>query len=246
MLAESTFLTLPVRGGHGEETCREILRAFFGSADGQVRFLGTAPEEWPARDRCSKSGWHGGSPAAGAPASAGGRVQWLPFGDLLAAAGSPVLRDPRTLAALTVAARSDILAEWTRPSEPQGRWRRRARPASVGCECPIWRCGPPSPTSTVQGRALPEQRSEPARVQRSRAGAGGGPERPATRPNPVPVRPGREPGQFFMVRVDALKRVAGAGGGGPLAGVGGLAPTRSSTPSRSACGPCSTGRRAVS
>ena len=43
MLAESTSLTLPVRGGNGEETCREILRAFFGSADGQVRFLGTAP-----------------------------------------------------------------------------------------------------------------------------------------------------------------------------------------------------------
>src|SRR6266571_715103 len=42
-LAESTSLTLPVRGGSGEETCREILRAFFGSADGQVRFLGTAP-----------------------------------------------------------------------------------------------------------------------------------------------------------------------------------------------------------
>src|SRR2546422_10270585 len=43
MLAESTSLTLPVRGGSGEDTCREILRAFFGSADGQVRFLGTAP-----------------------------------------------------------------------------------------------------------------------------------------------------------------------------------------------------------
>src|SRR5207245_9726735 len=34
-------------------------------------------------------------------------------------AGSPILRDPRTLAALTVAARSDVLAEWTRPSEPE-------------------------------------------------------------------------------------------------------------------------------
>src|SRR6266576_2039717 len=43
MLAESTSLTLPVRGGKGEETCREILRTVFGSADGQVRFLGTAP-----------------------------------------------------------------------------------------------------------------------------------------------------------------------------------------------------------
>src|SRR6266516_3184285 len=43
MLAESTSLTLPVRGGSGEGTCREILRTFFGSADGQDRVLGTAP-----------------------------------------------------------------------------------------------------------------------------------------------------------------------------------------------------------
>src|SRR5437879_2301169 len=43
MLMDSSSLTLPVRSGQGEETCREILRAFFGSADGQVRFLGTAP-----------------------------------------------------------------------------------------------------------------------------------------------------------------------------------------------------------
>src|SRR6266516_3087346 len=90
MLAESTSLTLPVRGGSGEETCREILRAFFGSADGRVR--------------------------------------WLPFDELLAAAGSPALRDPRTLAALALAARSDILAEWRRPSEPE----REAAPRQVG------------------------------------------------------------------------------------------------------------------
>src|SRR5206468_1455887 len=51
-------------------------------------------------------------------AGVGGRIQWLPFDELLAAAGSPALRDPRTLAALTVAARSDVLAEWTRPSAP--------------------------------------------------------------------------------------------------------------------------------
>ena len=115
MLTESSSLTLPVRGGTGEEACREILRAFFGSADGLVRFLGMAPgglagtrpvlEVWLARR------------VAGGAAAAGGRVQWLPLEDLLAAAGSPILRDPRTLAALTVAARSDVLADWTRPSE---------------------------------------------------------------------------------------------------------------------------------
>jgi len=50
-----------------------------------------------------------------------GRVQWLPFDDVLAAAGSPGLRDPRTLAALTVAAR--------RTSSPTG----RAPGAGAGC-----------------------------------------------------------------------------------------------------------------
>src|SRR5205823_2430268 len=40
-----------------------------------------------------------------------GRLQWLPLGELLASAGSPSLRDPRTLAALTVAARSDAFSE---------------------------------------------------------------------------------------------------------------------------------------
>src|SRR5258706_14345079 len=121
MLAESTSLTLPVRGGHGEETCREILRAFFGSADGQVRFLGTAPgglagtrpvlEVWLARSVAGGGGGGGGAGVAG-------RGRWLPFDDLLAAAGSPALRDPRTLAALTVAARSDVLADWKRGPEP--------------------------------------------------------------------------------------------------------------------------------
>src|SRR3989449_10204618 len=120
MLTESSSLTLPVRGGTGEEACREILRAFFGSADGLVRFLGMAPgglagtrpvlEVWMAR-RVSSAG------------GAGGRVQWLPLEELLAAAGSPALRDPRTLAALTVAARSDVRSEERRVGkECRSRW----------------------------------------------------------------------------------------------------------------------------
>src|SRR5207249_2708602 len=51
-----------------------------------------------------------------------------PCDELRAAAGSPALRDPRTLAALALAARSDILAEWRRPSEPE----REAAPRQVG------------------------------------------------------------------------------------------------------------------
>jgi len=116
MLTESSSLTLPVRGGTGEEACREILRAFFGSADGLVRFLGMAPGGL-AGTRPVLEVWLARRVAGGGAAAASGRVQWLPLEDLLAAAGSPILRDPRTLAALTVAARSDVLADWTRPSE---------------------------------------------------------------------------------------------------------------------------------
>src|SRR5213595_1382658 len=127
MLAESTSLTLPVRGGSGEETCREILRTFFGSADGQVRFLGTAPGGL-ASTRPVLEVWLARRGAGGRDAGDTGRVRWLPFDELLAAAGSPALRDPRTLAALALAARSDILAEWRRPSEPG----REAAPRQVG------------------------------------------------------------------------------------------------------------------
>src|SRR2546427_1763476 len=117
MLAESTSLTLPVRGGNGEETCREILRTVFGSADGQVRFLGTAPGGL-AGTRPVLEVWLARRVAGGGGAGVAGRVRWLPFDGLLAAAGSPGLRDPRTLAALTVAARSDVLGDWTRGREP--------------------------------------------------------------------------------------------------------------------------------
>src|SRR5207245_2213775 len=97
-------------GGSGEETGREILRAFFGSADGQVRFLGTAPGGL-ASTRPVLEVWLARRGAGGRDAGDTGRVRWLPFDELLAAAGSPALRDPRTLAALALAARSDILAE---------------------------------------------------------------------------------------------------------------------------------------
>src|SRR5947199_7309218 len=118
MLTEGTALTLPVRRGTGEETGREILRTFFGTADGQVRFLGTAPGAL-AGTRPALEVWLAQRVSEARGAGVAGRLQWLPFDELLAAAGSPGLRDPRTLAALTVAARSDVLAEWRRRGEPE-------------------------------------------------------------------------------------------------------------------------------
>ena len=96
-------LSLPVASGSGEEGGRHLLRASFGSGDGQLRFLGLAPaieggpplEVWLAR-RVSGT----------ASRAATGDHRWFPVDDVLTRVGSPALREPRTLAALAVATRA--------------------------------------------------------------------------------------------------------------------------------------------
>jgi polyphosphate kinase len=108
------LLSLPTASGSGEEGCRHLLRAAFGSGDGQLRFLGLSPavegsarlEVWLAR-RVSRHGAAGG-------------CRWLPLEDVLARVGSPALREPRTLAALAVAARADVFPDRVLPSAPEG------------------------------------------------------------------------------------------------------------------------------
>ncbi len=147
LLMDEGSLRLPARGGRGETACRDLLRAHFGSADGQVRLLGTAAasgarpmlEVWLARRGAAAR-----EPAGGAP------LHWLPFSELLAHAGAPAVRDPRTLAALTVATRSEALAEWTRsaplrtgtPAEPPPETR-RMRLSDVMLRAPVDQSGRP-------------------------------------------------------------------------------------------------------
>jgi polyphosphate kinase len=121
---DATGLTLPVTAGRGEETCRGILRAQFGSADGQLRFLGTAPgsesrptlEVWLARR------------APSADVAGSGRVRWVRFAEVLASVGGPGLRDPRTLAALTIVSRAEAVLDPMRLPRTGGR---RLRVADV-------------------------------------------------------------------------------------------------------------------
>jgi polyphosphate kinase len=110
-------LRLPVQSGSGEAACRAALRELLGSGEGQVRLIGVVPasgerpasEVWVARRlRRSDGSGDGGARGAGA-----GDLQWFSPADLLARVGSPVLRDPGTLAALTVAARSPLVPEWS-------------------------------------------------------------------------------------------------------------------------------------
>ncbi len=101
-------LHLPLCPGSGEEACREAMRTVLGSAEGQVLLLGVvgatatrpAIEVWLAR-RLRRQ------------LSEDPRLQWFAPSEVINRVGSPVLRDPETLGALTVAARSQLLPEWS-------------------------------------------------------------------------------------------------------------------------------------
>src|SRR3989454_11556667 len=74
VLMDEGSLTLPVRGGSGEEACREVLRVHFGSADAQVRVLGTAPG---SSTRPVLEVWLARRVAAARDAGEGARLHWL-------------------------------------------------------------------------------------------------------------------------------------------------------------------------
>src|SRR5438552_2889308 len=117
-----TELRLPVHKGSGEEACRAALREIVGTGEGQLRLLGVVPrtgdrvplEVWTAR-RLHQNSTNGERLQWFAPAEQtnGERLQWFAPAELIARVGSPLLRDPGTLAALTVAARSPLLPEWS-------------------------------------------------------------------------------------------------------------------------------------
>jgi polyphosphate kinase len=128
-------LVVPASPGSGEQACRQVLREVFGNRDAQVHLLGTAPsaptrpplEVWLAR-RVE-------------PTEEDPTLQWVSLEDVVARVGSPLMREPRTLAALTVAARSDLVSEW--PTAPSG-------VAAIGPLLPLRDGGP-----TVRARTAP-------------------------------------------------------------------------------------------
>ena len=102
-------LMLPVASGSGEEGCRFVLRSEFGRADGQVRLLGTVPA---APGRPLLEVWLVRRLGRGLVVPEGMQIQWVPLTEVVERIGAPVLHEPRTLAALAVAARSDLVPEW--------------------------------------------------------------------------------------------------------------------------------------
>src|SRR2546425_2859951 len=97
-------LRVPVDRGSGEADCRAALRRIVGSGEGSLRLLGIVP---PAGDRAALEVWTARRVRGNSP------LQWFAPAELLERVGSPVLRDPATLAALTVAARSPLIPEWS-------------------------------------------------------------------------------------------------------------------------------------
>lgn len=145
-----TDLRLPVQSGSGEAACRAALRDLLGSGEGQVRLIGVVPasgarpasEVWVAR-QLRRS------------ASDVGALQWFTPADLLARVGSPVLRDPGTLAALTVAARSPLLPEWS-----SGEWGSAEAEAAPEATARASRVT----LSELRTPALPDAALDPARL----------------------------------------------------------------------------------
>ncbi len=107
---QGATLQLPLEDGSGQDACRRAMRRWFGNAEGEVRLLGVTPggdghpvvEVWLAR-RLRRD-------LAATPPSG---VQWFAPADIVARVGSPVLREATTLAALAVAARSELVPEWS-------------------------------------------------------------------------------------------------------------------------------------
>ncbi|MGH7521679.1 MAG: hypothetical protein ACREMI_10400, partial [Gemmatimonadales bacterium] len=97
-------LRVPLDRGSGEDACRAAVRRIVGSGEGQLRLLGIVP---PTGGRAALEVWTARRLRASAA------LQWFAPAELLDRVGSPVLRDPATLAALTVAARSPLIPEWS-------------------------------------------------------------------------------------------------------------------------------------
>ncbi|MGH7530324.1 MAG: polyphosphate kinase 1 [Gemmatimonadales bacterium] len=151
-----TELRLPTERGSGEAACRTVLRRLVGSGEGQLRLLGVvAPSAGADPDRVPLEVWiarHCRSHAT----NGGVALQWFAPAELIARVGSPLLRDPRTIAALTVAARSPLLPEWSGATfgDP---------PPDEGAAAEIARASRVT-LSELRAAALPQEAQDPARL----------------------------------------------------------------------------------
>lgn len=108
---ERTSLRVPAGPGAGEDAARRVLRECFGHDGARVRLLGLGPG---GAERATVEVWLAeGVGAAGDDAVC--EVVRIPLDEVLAAVGSPALRERDTLAALHVLARASLP-----PAAPEG------------------------------------------------------------------------------------------------------------------------------
>ena len=108
LIADGGALRLPVLEGSGEEASRRLLRSTFGHATAQLAPLGTVPG---GTSRPALEVWLALRVTVDAAPPGGAVIEWLALDDVVARVGSPALRDPLTLSALTLATRSDLVAQ---------------------------------------------------------------------------------------------------------------------------------------
>ena len=95
-------LGVPRGEGSGEPACRKVMGASLSERGGRLRLLGTNPG---GPGRPSMEVWL----AEGVkPEDAHEAIVWVPLAEILTTVGSGAVREPRTLAALEVVARSDL------------------------------------------------------------------------------------------------------------------------------------------
>lgn len=113
---DGSALALPQVEGAGEDACRRAMRRRLGSAEGEVRLLAAVP---PADRRPGVEVWVARRLRRDLSATPPAGLEWCAPAELAARVGSPALRDPVTLVALALGARSGLLPEWSgAPPEP--------------------------------------------------------------------------------------------------------------------------------
>ncbi|MBA3498092.1 MAG: polyphosphate kinase 1 [Gemmatimonadales bacterium] len=109
MLREEDALQLPVTAGAGEPAARHGLTEWFGSRVADLVLLGRTA---PGIEQPSLEVWLARKLRRGLETDAGRRVEWVALGEVARGVRTSELRDPGTLAAFGVAARSTLVPEW--------------------------------------------------------------------------------------------------------------------------------------
>ena len=115
LLRDGDARQLPVTPGAGEHAVRHGLAEWFGTRVADLVLLGRAPA---SLERSSLEVWLARRIRRRLEPRGGREVEWVPIGDLARAVRTSELRDPATLAAFSVAARSALVPEWLAADGP--------------------------------------------------------------------------------------------------------------------------------